>query len=593
MSRSAIDFALSHPASTPHAMGAFPSRRSTVMGVRGMVSSSQPLASQAGIAILEQGGNAADAAVAVAAALNVTEPCSNGIGGDSFCLFWDAKEQKVRGINASGRSPAKMTLEAVLASKDIDPSLDIPLDHVHGVTVPGAAANWVDTVERFGSGHLTLSQILAPAIRLADNGFPVLETVAKSWQASEAMIKSASPNGGEMLLESGQAPRAGQVMRMPTLARTFRELATKGRDGFYKGRIAEAIVQVIKDRGGLMELDDLAHHGQVGSEDITPISYEYGATKPEGGDGVTLHECPPNGQGLVALIALGIVDSLHRQGKIPDITTLDHNSAEYLHILIEALRFGFADAQRYVTDTSFGGSAKVKSMLSREYLDERAAAFDSSKSIPIKHGNPENSSDTVYFTCTDKEGNACSFIQSNYAGFGTCIIPKDCGFTLQNRGCNFSLSKDHPNCVAPRKRPYHTIIPAMATKSGPDGPELFLSYGVMGGFMQPQGHVQVLLNILRGYTPQSALDAPRFCIGAGMPDQGDVMSGIMIEEGIDSTVVDKLKSMGHKIVQVSSWERRGHFGRGQVIMNVDGGANKRVWAAGSDPRADGSAIAQV
>ncbi|UZJ55305.1 hypothetical protein CBS101457_004625 [Exobasidium rhododendri] len=593
MSRSALNFELGHPASTPHAMGAFPSRRSTVMGLRGMVSSSQPLASQAGIAILEQGGNAADAAVAVAAALNVTEPCSNGIGGDSFCLFWDAKERKVKGINASGRSPAKMTLDAVLASEGLQGKSEIPLDHVHGVTVPGAAASWIDTVERFGSGTLTLSQILAPAIRLADNGFPVHETVARAWEASEKMLKSASPNGGEMLLESGKAPRAGQVMRMPNLARTFRELATKGRDGFYKGRIAEAIVQVIRERGGLMELEDLAHHGEVGSENITPISYEYGATKPEGGDGVTLHECPPNGQGLVALIALGIIDSLFRLGKIPDVTTLEHNSAEYLHVLIEALRFGFADAHKYVTDASHGGSIKVKTLLSREYLDERAKLFDSSKSIPIKYGNPESSSDTVYFSCADKDGNACSFIQSNYAGFGTCIVPKGCGFTLQNRGCNFSLDRQHANCVAPRKRPYHTIIPAMATKAGANGPELFLSYGVMGGFMQPQGHVQVLMNILRGYTPQSALDAPRFCIGAGMPDQGDVMSGIMIEEGIDSTVVDKLTSMGHRIVFVSSWEKRGNFGRGQVIMAIDGGANKRVWAAGSDPRSDGSSIAQV
>lgn len=594
MTRIAPDFDFSHPGNTPHSFGVFPSRRSTVMGIRGMISSSQPLASQAGISILEKGGNAADAAVAVAAALNVTEPCSNGIGGDSFCLFWDAKEKQVKGINASGRSPAKMTLE-ILKRDGIssDTMVEIPLDSPHSVTVPGAAASWVDTVEQFGSGKLTLGQILEPAIRLAKDGVPVQETVGSSWAKSEGLIKRASPNAKEMLLD-GRAPKAGQVFKMPNLAQTFQELAEKGRDGFYKGRIAEAIVQVIKERGGVMELEDLAYHGEVGSEIITPISYEYGATTENGGDGVTLYECPPNGQGLVALIALGILDSLQRSGKIPDPNTMDHNSPAYLHAVIEALRFGFADAYQYVTDAAHGGSEKVKSILTRQYLDERAELFDPTKCVPIKHGNPANSSDTVYFTCADEDGNACSFIQSNYAGFGSCIIPKGCGFTLQNRASNFSLQRNHINCVAPKKRPYHTIIPAMATKKGSDGKrELFMSYGVMGGFMQPQGHVQVLLNILRGYTPQAAIDAPRFCIGSGMPDAGDVLAGVSFEEGIDAKVLQELKKMGHKANLVETWSNRHQFGRGQIIMAIHGGSNQRVWAAGCDPRSDGAAIAQV
>lgn len=578
-----------HPGFSPHPMGVFPSRRSTVMGLRGMVSSSQPLASQAGITILEQGGNAADAAVAVAAALNVTEPCSNGIGGDSFCLFWDESKKQVKGLNASGRSPAKLTLKAVQKDGLSTTKGGIPILHPHGVTVPGAAASWVDTVDKFGSGKLSLRQILDPAIRLAEGGFPVQETVAQSWQKSGQSLKRTSPNGSEMLLSNGKAPKAGQIMQMPNLATTFKELAEKGKDGFYKGRIAEEIVKVLKDAGGLMGLDDLAHHGEIGSEEITPISYEYTS----GGHDITLHECPPNGQGLVALSALGILDSLERLGKIPNLSTIDHNTAEYLHILITALRLGFADAHEYVTDSAHGGADKVQSILSKEYLDQRAGLFDPAKSVLITSGNPANSSDTVYFTCTDEQGNACSFIQSNYVGFGSCFIPKGCGFTLQNRGCNFSLEKDHINCIAPRKRPYHTIIPAMATRRGANGPELFMSFGVMGGFMQPQGQIQVLMNILRGYTPQAALDAPRFCIGAGMPDGGDVLSGVSFEEGISEEVVEELKKMGHSVDLVETWTDRHQFGRGQLIMPIDGGNGRKVWAAGCDPRSDGQAIAQV
>ncbi|MCO5558248.1 hypothetical protein L7F22_011827 [Adiantum nelumboides] len=284
-----------HPSLNPFGMGPFHSRRSTVMGTRGVVASSQPLASSAGISILEQGGNAADAAVAVAAALNVTEPCSTGIGGDAFCLFWDAEKRQVRGLNASGRSPAAMSLDSLKKAGVTD---GIGLQSVHSVTVPGAAASWVDTVEKFGSGKLTLEDILAPAIRLADGGYPVHEITSKAWVASEAKIKAASPNGDEMMLPgSKRAPKQGEIMRMPNLARTFREVAIKGKAGYYKGRIAQAIVDVLKQKGGLMELEDLAKHAEVGSEEITPISYEYGNSGPNAHDGVTLHECPPNGQG--------------------------------------------------------------------------------------------------------------------------------------------------------------------------------------------------------------------------------------------------------------------------------------------------------
>lgn len=593
--RSNLNFDTLHPGKTPFGVGSFASRRSTVMGTKGMASSSNPLASAAGIKILEQGGNAADAAIAVAAALNVTEPCSTGIGGDAFCLFWNEKEKTVKGLNGSGRSPGKLTLES-LKSQGLK---QIPLTSVHSVTVPGTAASWVDTHERFGSGKLTLSQILAPAISLAEEGFPVHELTGQAWTASEEKLKSASKNGGEMLLPNGKAPKAGDIMRLPNLAKTFRTLAEGGKEAFYRGEIAESIVEVCKSLGGCMELEDLEHHLQVGSEAVEPISYEYGATKEGEGDGVTLYECPPSGQGLVALIALGILDSLQRNAVIPDLTKMDHNSPEYLHALIEALRFGFADAHQYIADSQHGGSDHVKGLLSRSYLDERAKLFNPKEQVEIQHGSPPVSSDTVYMTCSDSEGNACSFIQSNYAGFGSCIIPKGCGFTLANRCCTFRFEENYPNSVGPRKRPYNTIIPAMATKRGKDGKEeLFLSYGVMGGFMQPQGHVQVLLNLLRGFTPQAAIDAPRFCIGAGTPDQGAMDSTVYMENGIDENTIEELNNKGHSAKLAKTWKERVVFGRGQIIARIQTDSHYSndkgwAWAAGSDPRADGSAIAQV
>lgn len=331
-----------------------------------------------------------------------------------------------------------------------------------------------------------------------------------------------------------------------------------------------------------MELDDLAKHD---SQLVEPIKYTYGGE-------VTVYECPPNGQGITALIALGILESLQTLGITKHIDQLEHNSAEYLHILIEALRLAFADSTWYVTDPDVE-HVPVAELLSKEYLASRAKLVDPTKTNPkVVHGNPVNSSDTVYFSVTDQWGNACSYIQSNYAGFGTGAIPKGCGFTLQNRGCGFVLDEQHPNALRGGKRPYHTIIPALATR----GDQLFLSYGVMGGFMQPQGHIQVLLNILRGFTVQAALDAPRFCISAGTPDvgsgAGDPNSEIFFEEGIAEETIAKLRAMGHKAHIVSGFER-GMMGRGQIIQRLEDGSGRFVWAAGSDPRADGHAAAHL
>lgn len=561
----------------------FPSRRSVVYGTKGVVSSSQPLATEAGLEILRKGGNAADAAVATSAALNVTEPSCCGIGGDAFCLFYDAKTKEVKALNGSGRSPRNLNIEHV-RQRGIE-GRQIPLTDLNSVTVPGAAAAWADTVQTFGSGKLTLLEVLEPAIRLAEEGVPVSEIHSLSWSTSEDLIRNASPNGDEML-HKGRAPRPGEIVKLPNLAQTFRELGEKGKDGFYKGRIAQAIVDLIKSKGGVMELDDLAEHS---STFVEPIKYTYA-------NEVTVYECPPNGQGITALLALGILEQIQEQGLGKPLSELEHNSPEYLHTLIEALRLAFADSRWYVADPGMT-HIPVKELLSKEYLEKRAKLFDPERTVPnIVHGNPVNSSDTVYFTVGDQWGNACSYIQSNFAGFGTGAIPKGCGFTLQNRGNGFILDPNHPNALEGGKRPYHTIIPAMALREN----ELFLSYGVMGGFMQPQGHVQVLLNILCGFTVQAALDAPRFCISAGSPDHqttatgdaGDINSEVYFEETFPAETIEKLRAMGHDARVVSGFHR-GMMGKGQVIQKLRDSSGRFVWAAGSDPRADGHAAAQI
>ncbi|KAI5122574.1 hypothetical protein M0805_004791 [Coniferiporia weirii] len=562
----------------------FPSRRSQVYGTKGVVASSQPLATEAGLEILRKGGNAADAAVATSAALNVTEPSCCGIGGDAFCLFYDAETRQVKALNGSGHSPQKLTIDYVRSRGVLGNS--IPLTDLNCVTVPGAAAAWVDTVEQFGSGKLTAAEVLEPAIRLAEEGVPVSEIHGYAWQRSETLIKNASPDGHAMLL-NGKAPLPGQIMKFPDLAKTFRSVAEHGKDGFYKGRIAEAIVELIQNKGGVMELEDLEKHTTTFVE---PISYTYNGE-------VTVYECPPNGQGITALLALGIIDNIQELGITKPILDMEHNSPEYLHLLVESLRLAFSDSQYYVTDPDFA-HIPLKELLSKEYLASRAKLFNPQKTNPeVVHGNPANSSDTVYFSVVDQWGNACSYIQSNYAGFGTGAVPRGCGFTLQNRGSGFVLKEGHPNQLKGGKRPYHTIIPAMALR----GDDLFLSYGVMGGFMQPQGHVQVLLNMLRGFTAQASLDAPRFCISAGSPDSevkgsaekaGDINSEVYFEEGISEQTVAKLREMGHNAFIVKGFQR-GMMGRGQVIQKIVDVSGRTVWAAGSDPRADGHAAAQI
>jgi gamma-glutamyltranspeptidase/glutathione hydrolase len=537
----------------------FNSRRSVVFSRRGIVAASQPLAVAAGLEVLRQGGNAADAAVATAAALNVTEPTSTGIGGDCFALFFNAAERQVTALNGSGRAPGALTLER-LQTEGL--AKELPPYHPYTITVPGACAGWCDLVKQ--QGNLAMADVLAPAIRLAEEGFPVAPLTAYFWsRGAERQLKSA-PGGTELTID-GRAPRAGEIFRNPGLARTFRSVAENGKTAFYEGAIAESIAQVVQQAGGCLSTTDLASHLSTWEK---PISTTY--------HGLRIWECPPNGQGLAALLALNILEGF-------DLAALPPLSSKRLHLEIESMRLAFSDTSWYVADPTFN-PAPVELLLSKDYAAKRRQLLDiKHASLDQRHGSPTSGSDTVYLSVVDGQGNACSFINSNYMGFGTGIVPAGWGFTLQNRGHNFRLIADHPNALAPGKRPYHTIIPAMATNASPDGKEeLYASFGVMGGFMQPQGHLQVVVAMGDDHLdPQQALDQPRFCI-----DDGESGGAVNLEDGISLKVQDELMALGHRVKQVSGHDRA-LFGRGQIIRRDPASG---VLCAGSDPRADGCAM---
>ncbi|KNC46891.1 acylase ACY 1 [Thecamonas trahens ATCC 50062] len=400
----------------------FTSRRTQVAAPRGMVASSQAAATAAGLAVLQAGGNAADAAVATAAALAVTEPCSTGLGGDAFVLYYDAESGTVQALNGSGRSPAALDAEAVAAAVTAaDPAaVRLPWDSVHAVTVPGAAAAWMDTLEHWGSGAVTAAEVLAPAIALAEDGYAVGDVTACGWTAgSHKLTRSGNAAGSELLTAGGCAPSAGEIMTNPGMARVLRTLASDGKAGFYSGWPAAAILDVLSAHGSYMEASDLeAHTSEIGE----PISYAV--------DGVRLYECAPNGQGLVALVALNILAS-----RTEELKALGHNSAGYLHMLIEALRMAFAAAGPYVAEPKAHG--EFAHLLSPEWGVAAAGKIDAGKASA--NGAPSASSDTVYFCVVDAEGNAASVVNSNYEGFGSGLVPPGTGFTLQNRGCNFAL----------------------------------------------------------------------------------------------------------------------------------------------------------
>jgi len=543
-----------------------PSRRSPVMGKHGMVSTSQPQATRIGYDILRRGGNAMDAAIAISAALSVTEPCSTGIGGDCFALFYDCEKQKVFGVNGSGRCPESLTVEKVVSDCQIsveqqETASISPPTHAHAVTVPGAVAGWVDSLERFGSGLLTLAEILDPAIELAENGFPVSPITAYQWKLDEDLLKQQQ---AWSLLSpvTGNAPTEGEIFYNHNLARCLREIQRNGKSAFYEGRIAQKIVECIQKNGGVMSLNDLKNHYTTFPE---PISTEF--------EGIEIFEIPPNGQGIATLLALNILKHLE-----VDLNSENHNSVEYLHTLIEVMRISFADIRWFVADSE---TVPIEQLLSDDYAKERSLLFNRDHaSVDIIRGSPEKSSCTVSFQVVDQFGNAVSFVNSNYMGFGSGLTPEDCGFSLHNRGHNFSLNPNHPNCLAPCKRPYHTIIPGMALVK--ESKQLFSTFSNMGGFMQPQGHLQLLVNLIRcRMNPQEAVDAPRFCIQDGTSN-----GLICLEEGISNEIAEELRRKGHKIVVLSKLYRF-LFGRAQMIVKSP--INGVLWA-GSDGRADGCAM---
>lgn len=529
----------------------FASRRSMVLAQGGMVAANNPLAAQAGLDVLRRGGNAADAAVATAAVLNVTDPASTGIGGDVFALYYDAKTRTVTALNGSGRAPAGLSIEH-LAAQGITGA--IPDRSVHAMTVPGAARAWEDLLKRHG--RMGLANVLRDAIKYARDGYPVHPVFGQMW-ASERIQKflAASPNT-EDYLPGGNGANVGQVVKLPGLARTFQAVADGGADAFYHGDIADAIVSTAQGLGGTITHDDLkAHH----STWDTPISTTY--------RGVTVHECPPNGQGLAALIAMNIAEGF-------DLGSMAWDDPARLHLMVEAMRLAFADARQFIADPAFT-DIPLAGLLDKGYAAQRRAMVSPDAAMqPPSYGAPFGGSNTVYLCTADGEGNACSFINSLYMGFGTGIVAKGTGVFLQNRGANFVLDPAHPNALAGGKRPYHTIIPGLATQ----GDELFGPFGVMGGFMQPQGHFQVISGMIDDLlNPQEALNRPRWCLTEGTAD-----SVLALEDGIPVEAMARLEALGHSVRRVGGTERL-LFGSGQIIRRDP---ETGVLFGGCDPRKD-------
>ena len=527
-------------------MSAFPSRRSMVVSTGGSVATSHPLAAQAGLQMLAQGGTAADAVIAAAAVLNVVEPMSTGIGGDAFALVYDAKTKGVTALNGSGRAPLSLTRDVFHAQGH----KTIPLNGVLPITVPGAVAAWEDLIA--AHGNLSFDQILAPAINYARNGFAVSEIIARGWAKAEAKLR-LHPDAERIFLPNGSAPALGQRFFQPELAATFEAIVAGGAESFYRGALADRIVAALARDGAYLCKADMAAHR---SEWVTPAHASY--------RGYDVYECPPNGQGLTALIALRMLEGF-------DLSQYRPHSAQALHIQIETMRLAFADAARYIADPAFR-HVPVEALLSDAYITPRRALVNMHAVSEVHAGELPISNDTVYITAVDQWGNAVSFINSLYYGFGSGVVAGDTGICMQNRGACFVLAEGHPNALEPGKRPYHTIIPCMVTKED----ALWASFGVMGGFMQPQGHAQMLVNMIDyGMNPQEALDAPRYELLE--PYEGK--KTLALEHSPD--VQAALRALGHEIVDAEV----GGFGGGQIIVVEDG-----VAYAGSDPRKDGAAV---
>ena len=527
----------------------FKSRRSVVAAANGMLATTHPLAAVAGLSVLQSGGNAADAAVAAAFTLNVVEPFNNGLGGDMFALVWLAREKQVQALNASGPAPAAATI-AEMQRRGVKSTMSetglLP------VTVPGAVGGLSSLLQRHGT--MPLSALLRPAIRYASEGFPVPEVMARQWQAGQALLAS-TPEAAAQYLFGGEAPQAGQIVCLPQLAETLKMLASEGPDSFYRGPIGAAISKYCEQHDGLLTAADLARYRP---EWVEPISTEY--------RGVRIYECPPNGQGIVTLEALNILEGY-------DLASFGEESADLRHIQIEALRNAFADGLAYVADPACV-PVPVEAMLSKEYAASRRDTIELRRAQSSPLPGTFTGDDTIYLTVVDKDHNAVSLISSLYFSFGSGVAAGDTGILLQNRGACFSLDTAHPNALAPGKRAYQTIIPALATRND----ELWLSFGLVGGYMQPQGHVQLINNLVDfDMDVQATLDAPRFRL---QPD-----ASVTMESGHDPDVVSELVARGHTLSPGVADSLT--FGGGQIIaIDPESGA----LLGGSEPRKDGCAI---
>ncbi len=530
----------------------FESRRSTVYARNGIVATSQPLAATAGLSMLQSGGNAFDAAVATAAALNVVEPTNTGLGGDVFALYRTA-DGEIGGLQSCGGAPADATIEsvreAVATQQDCEPeSVSMPETGPHTVTVPGTARGWEATIENFG--RKTLSEALDPAIEYATEGYPVTEVVAEEWRHGDDLF--TDNHAREAYLPAGRPPRVGEIVRLPELGKSLQAIAERGADALYEGGIGKAIVEEVQSRGGFLSMNDLS---SFEPSFVDPISTTYRGTK--------VYELPPNNQGLIVLEALNIATELN-------VETYPHGSPERIHALAEALKLAFHDGHKYISDPEY---ENIPDLNSRAYATRRAKSVTDEAASDVSFGIPDSNaenSDTVLLTVADKEGNIVSYINSRFEGFGSGLVAGNTGIALQNRGASFSLDPAHPNRLEPNKRPFHTLIPALAKFGEND----WAAFGLMGGYMQPQGHVQILSNLIDSGKPlQEALDEPRW----RYMESGE----LAVESRMDATVITKLVRKGHDVTVLTPEL----FGGAQIVRN-NGGA----LSGATEPRKDGSVV---
>ena len=527
--------------------------RSEVIGQHGMVATSHPLATQIGIDVLKKGGTAIDAAIAANIALGLMEPTGSGIGGDLFAIVWDAKEQKLFGLNASGPAPQSISLDYFKQQKlaKIPPFGPLP------VTVPGAVDGWVKLHEKFG--NQSFASLFEPTIDYAKKGHPVTETIAYYLDRSKEIFKQY-PNFPDVWMKDGETTGKGDIFKNPQLANTLEIIAEKGRAGFYEGEVAKTIADFIQAQGGFLTYEDLANFN---SEWVEPVSTNY--------RGYDVWELPPNGQGMVALQILNILENF-------DVKKMGLFSSDYVHLFTEAKKLAFADRAKHYADPNFS-KIPIEQLVSKSYAKERAALIDLAKAAQVDESGIPNGGDTIYLTAADQFGNMISLIQSNYRGMGSGMVPPGLGFMLQDRGELFSLEEDHANVIEGGKRPFHTIIPAFVTKDN----KPYLSFGVMGGATQPQAHAQIIINLIDfGYNLQEAGDAPRLVhSGSSQPTDEIMLDGgsLSLETGFGTAIEEALKEKGHKLQY-----QKGIFGGYQAIMIKDG-----VYFGASESRKDGQA----